>query len=313
MTAPQQQRQRPVVPVVAPIATVGLVAHAEALRNILADLGTVTVSRLVELFRQYETDPNFPAVLRLAFPEIIRPHAQAAATITAQWYNEITPASTPPATPVVDLPAERIDKTINWSLYAPTTEHPVEKPRMEASPARSGGSLGHREIKDLDHPEMTRSPGSTLTLERLSGSAKRMVFDASRHTVVDNAAITGTRWARYAQPDACAFCRVLATRTGMDSEGRNNLYTSEKSAERVVGRNGSPRGSRQIGERYHDHCRCVAVPVPPGDEYEPPDYTKQWEQDYREAFNAVPSGTTHWDNGFMKAVVAHMRANTDAA
>jgi hypothetical protein len=38
-----------------------------------------------------------------------------------------------------------------------------------------------------------------------------------------------------------------------------------------------------MGKLYHDDCNCTAVPIDPGDTYEMPDYTKQWETDYVDA------------------------------
>jgi hypothetical protein len=67
-------------------------------------------------------------VLREAFPEIVRPHAQAAAQITAQWFDELHPPSARQAEPVVDLPADRISGTIDWALHAPTKARVVEAP-----------------------------------------------------------------------------------------------------------------------------------------------------------------------------------------
>jgi hypothetical protein len=127
----QQRRPPPVVaaaPLLAPTPGVGLVGHAQALQSILSDVSTLTISQLVQLFRQYGAQPGFPAVLREAFPEIVRPHAQAAAQITAQWFDELHPLSARQAEPVVDLPADRIGGTIDWALNAPTKARVVEAP-----------------------------------------------------------------------------------------------------------------------------------------------------------------------------------------
>lgn len=244
----------------------GLAAHAAALQSLLTDLSTLTLSQLVALFRQYQGAPNFETLLRQAFPEIVLPHASAAATVTAQWYNEIDPTSSFTASPVVDLPTQRIDKTIGWALHA---------------------------------------PGNATPLDRLAGSTKRMVFDASRSTVTANVGQQGIRWARYASANACAFCRVMATKA--DSK---TLYRSEQSAVQVVGRSGRPRGTQQLGEKWHDHCRCIAVAVPDGQTYTPPDYVDKWQRDYKAAWNAVPDGTDH--KQVLPMVLAHMRKNTDA-
>lgn len=263
------------------VAAVGLAAHATALQGILADLSTLTVSQLVTLFRQYGKRSDFPQLVKTAFPQIVEPHAHAAAQITAQWYDELNPSAAFHAAPTVDLPPARMDKTVDWALYAPTEVKPTEP-------------SSHVHVYETE-------PDTSLS--RLSGSAKRMVYDASRDTVTTNASQQGVHFARYASANACAFCRLLATRTGKD------LYSSEKAATTVVGVRGRPRGTRTLGAKYHDHCRCVAVPVPDGQTYTPPDYTKQWQQDYKDARKGVREAgkTANLNN-----ILAHMRANTDA-
>ena len=49
---------------------------------------------------------------------------------------------------------------------------------------------------------------------------------------------------------------------------------------------------RSPGEKYHDHCHCIAVAVRPGKSYEPPSYVEQWEADYRRARAEAGSGKT---------------------
>lgn len=153
--------------------TTDLASHAEALQHILQDLSTITIQQLAELFRQYGDLPNFGPLLQQAFPEMIAPHTQAAALISAQWYDELSPSSNFHAAPIVDLPPARIDKTVQWALHA---------------------------------------PGDASPLDRLAGSSKRMVMDSSRTTVIGNAKTEGVSWARYASATACEFCRILATR-----------------------------------------------------------------------------------------------------
>lgn len=285
-------------------AAVDYVSHAEALQSILTDLGTVTVQQVVALFRQYSDAADFPLLLKQALPEIVRPHADAAAHITAQWYDEINPVSTFEATPVVDLVPERIDKSIDWALYA---------------------------------------PGDATPMDRVAGSSKRMVSDASRDTVISNTLEEGVRWARYASANACAFCRLLATRKGVYrteadavtvtgasvgltlSDYRNRASGNATTDELLSRRMGQTtyiggkkkgqrksrqlRGSRQAGEGYHDHCRCIAVPVRAG-VYDPPDYVDQWEQEYITARKDVRKANKPMS---AKNILAAMRANTDAS
>lgn len=112
---------------------------------------------------------------------------------------------------------------------------------------------------------LTRTPVSPLDL--LSGAMQRALFDESRNTVLDNVgAERGATWARYASANACEFCRMVAT--------RGAVYGSEESA-------------GGMGARYHDHCRCLAVPVRPGKSYDPPSYVEEWEAEYTRARKAA--------------------------
>ncbi|AKU45092.1 head maturation protease [Mycobacterium phage Quico] len=213
---------------------------AEALRQVLSDLATLNTAQLVRLWRSFSDLSGFEQVVSAALPDVVAPQITAASMVTAQWYTETAPELAYKAAPTVDpIPAERIQRTVSWAFHA---------------------------------------PGQSSPLDRLAGSTQRMVFDASRETVLENleneVAATGspfpagTRWARYASATACPFCRMLAT--------RGAVYWSKESA--------------GASTKYHDHCRCIAVPVRPGQSYEPPSYVEQWEKDYVDAVDAAKKG-----------------------
>jgi len=101
----------------------------------------------------------------------------------------------------------------------------------------------------------------------LIGSAERAVMDQSRGTILENVeAEEGATWARHASANACPFCRMLSTRL--------DVYRSEETASFLA----------------HDSCHCIAVMVRPGDEYEPPPYVAQWEEQYIQARKDAGSG-----------------------
>jgi len=104
--------------------------------------------------------------------------------------------------------------------------------------------------------------GQADPLSALIGSTDRRVFAASRDTIMFNARRERVRFARYASANACPWCRVLATREAVFSSAENAI-------------------------RGHDNCHCLAVPVRDGDSYTPPDYVKQWRQDYNDARDEV--------------------------
>lgn len=154
----------------------------------------------------------------------------------------------------------------------------------DEQPASTSGFVA--EPAELPPPEQLAANGRWALLQdaavsALQGSATRALFGQSRATVLGNVERErGARWARHASANACGFCRMLATRhTGPNT----TFYTSEEAATKVVGRYGKPRGAAKLGDKYHDHCHCVAVMVRPGQAYEPAPYVAQWERDYAQA------------------------------
>lgn len=98
-------------------------------------------------------------------------------------------------------------------------------------------------------------------LSRLEHTTQRAVFDGARTTTLENVERTGSRWARDARADACAFCRLLATRTG------KYLYKSRDTA----------------ATKVHDDCHCLPIEVVNPSDYQLPEYAQQWEDEYNKA------------------------------
>lgn len=171
-----------------------------------------------------------------AFPELAAGYSGLSADLAATWFEMSAPASPYIAVTAPPIPVERLTKTAQWSLGA-------------------SGEDG---------------------LARLDGSLQRAVFDGARDTIVLNVERTGSYWVRHARPDACGFCRLLATR----HTNRRSWYRTAQSAIDVVG----GRGKRAVGSTgYHDFCRCQAVEVRDGQEYEPPEYVQAWDDEYQKA------------------------------
>lgn len=216
----------------------------------LVDLTALTVRDLLAVLRTAQgRDAQFIRDLLVeAYPEIVGQYANAAGLLTADWYESLPGDPTFRAAAAPVLP-ERLEGTARWAAGAIFTGGKVE--------------------------------------EIVAGSAKRHVFNASRSTVIENTSREGATWARYASANACPFCRMLAT--------RSDVYTSEAAATRVGGRGSTgargkgvrTRGNQSIGSRYHDNCRCMAVPVRGGDSYSPPDFVEKWEAEYSEARKAA--------------------------
>lgn len=233
------------------------------LRSALVDLNALMVSDLAALWRAVDgQDVEFLRdALQAEVPGVVDPYLAAAGDITADWYEAQAPDLNYVARPAALVDEGQLQATARWAA----------------------GTV------------LTKSPVSPLDL--LAGSMQRALFNESRETIVDNAEVEpGARWARHASANACEFCRMVAT--------RGAVYTSESAASRVGGRGVDEstnigrrrggrargiraRGNQAIGDKYHDHCHCIAVPVRPGQSYNPPSYVEEWESEYTRARQAA--------------------------
>lgn len=185
------------------------------------------------------------AVLLQAFPEIFNPYAAASSAVSASFYEEVR-----------DLAG------VGGSFAAETLDS-VDTERWNAL------------VGAGTQPRMLEQGAANLMFQFLAGGLTSILSTMAADTVVGNAQNDPVtpRYQRIPKPGCCAFCGMLASR-GAD-------YDSEESALKVVGRGvpvgkgrgrGSkgvgrgikPRGSRAIGEKFHDHCKCRAVPIHPG-------------------------------------------------
>ena len=233
------------------------------LRSALVDLNALMVSDLAALWRAVDgQDVEFLRdALQAEVPGVVDPYLAAAGDITADWYEAQAPDLNYVARPAALVDEGQLQATARWAAGTVLTKSPV-------------------------------SP-----LELLAGSMQRALFNESRETIVENAEVEpGARWARHASANACEFCRMVAT--------RGAVYASESAASRVGGRGVDEstnigrrrggrargiraRGNQSIGDKYHDHCHCIAVPVRPGQSYNPPSYVEEWEAEYTRARKAA--------------------------
>lgn len=194
---------------------------------LLNQVGRLAQSDLDQLWRQADqlADTDFFTFVVQAFPEVVDPYHQAAGQLAADWFEQSLPASSYVARVVDPLPSEKLLASAQWALGG-------------------DGQVG---------------------LARLQGTLQRAVFDGARDTTLLNVQATGSGWARYASANACAFCRLLAT--------RGAAYRSENTA----------------ATKVHDHCSCI--PIEDRDNsYEPPDYVSAWQEEYVAARDAAGSG-----------------------
>lgn len=255
---------------------------------ILGQIGQAAAADLDTLWARAAAlaDIDFAAYIIEAFPALVDPYAALATEAATVWYE--------------DSPSE--------TDYVP---RPGPLPEAEQLLSSAAWALGASGIKGRD---------------RLQGTMQRAVYDSARLTILTNIEDegNGARWARHASSNACAFCAMMAT--------RGAVYASKAAAETVVGRGKEmsladrraraagqtrvnnrmaaggvrARGTQKLGDKYHDHCHCIAVEVRPGDSYEPPDYVDQWNEAYIKASREAPK-TGEYGALDPKAILAHMR------
>lgn len=128
----------------------------------------------------------------------------------------------------------------------------------------------------------------------LQGAMQRLVMNSYRDTMMGSAVVAKRRFARVAEPGACPFCLMLASRgavylskqqaTFVGSTGFRKHYSDGHDRGYRV-KKGRVRGSRPAGAKFHDHCRCHVVEV--ADESELPESNKWLEQAWGEATSDV--------------------------
>jgi hypothetical protein len=143
---------------------------------------------------------------------------------------------------------------------------------------------GSTEVHMAPSPETVQ-----IVHDRLDGAVGRLITNTARETTIanvkrDRAAVA---WARVTRPDACYFCRMLATRGAV----YENQFTAGRAANK-----------RFVGEgefKFHNDCHCTIEPLF-SKHYEPPAHTRADQA----LWNEVTAGLSGQDaiNAFRRAV-----------
>jgi hypothetical protein len=214
-------------------------------RFILDNLTRLAEADIQRMWRaaELQTDVEFAAYVTRAFPEIVDPYQQMAAQLGATFFEEDFPEIVKAPLLVPPLPPEQLATSAQWALGGDGVE----------------------------------------AISRMAGTAQRAIYDGERNTTALNASRNGMRWVRVARPDACAFCRLLASRAASESQ-----YNSERNAL-----------FRSNGKKYHDDCHCTASAIPRGEnamdylsttEPQFADLAAEWNNEYNKARGAAESG-----------------------
>lgn len=210
------------------------------------------------------------AVLFEAFPEVFNPYAAATSAVSASFYEEVRDAAGVKAS----FDIETLDE--------------VEAPRWNGLVG-----FGTRSLEQS---------GAALMFSLLSGGLTSVLSSVAGDTIYGNAQKERVTvgFQRVPKPGCCGFCGMLAS--------RGSTYSSEAAATGVVGRGVpveqtrgkrggqgkgiKPRGTRSIGEKFHDHCKCRAVQVYEDNYVEMQAGADKYLESYAAARNKINDGLT---------------------
>lgn len=272
----------------------------EEYARVLDDVGDLASADVVALLRALEgsTADQVRDALLEALLATIDPYSESSALLAAEAYDlaraENGVRGRYRAQPVAPVDSERVNALARWA------------------------------VDPLYVPDAGTAAWDAM-VSALLGGVQRIVADAARDTTAGNLLAdeaTGRRfYARVARPGCCAFCSMLAS--------RGAEYDSEASATSVVGRGTAitagprrrggqakgirARGSRALGQTFHDYCRCIAVASSPTTRDYLAEQQAQHDRRYLEAVDAVATAreaagmSTARGDEFMRDVLSVMR------
>lgn len=242
-----------------------MAVSASERRFILDNLTRLAEADIRAMWRlaEVQSDVEFAAYVIDAFPEVIGPYYELASQASATFFEEEFPAITQAPVIADSLPDDKLRNAARWALSA-----------------------------DGDQ-----------AISRMAGTTQRAIYDGDRNTTTQNAGRAGMSYVRVARPNACAFCRLLASRTAdgetysaagviqkIDPE-TNKPFEDGRLTTVVYGRRRS--GSKQkVGKEYHDFCHCVAKAIPRG--VDPMEYLQRSEPEAAEL-------ASRWDAEYLDA------------
>lgn len=202
-------------------------ADANRLRQAQSQVIGSAEGELSRVFRSLDLSRPASArdALLEAYPSLARNYGDMAATVSAEWYEELRRTQVGgsySAMLAAAPPAERLTRSVRWAA----------------------GSL------------FTDNPGAMLSL--LSGSMTRALGDASRDTVRTNVQRDGRAagWQRLHQPDACGFCQMLHGRGGVYK--RNTADFASHDNCRCVAAPSWDKGAPEVSVREYEMSQSMA-------------------------------------------------------
>lgn len=252
-----------------------------------ADMTAIQTLAIAELLTEAgdlaEMAPTRAAsLLRELVVDMLAIYGDEAAVEAADFYDELREAAVTGAVTAFaaqlapDLPTDEVQEALSWPLA----------------------------------PLFADVPDPATALTRTAGELGSLVGMMGQNTISGSAAVdpVGTRYARHASANACAFCQLMATRGAKFRTEESALYVVGEIDPRNGGTRRGPRGTQPLGEKYHDFCKCIVVPVFPGDQLEEAPYVADWRENYEAAAKAAGGPT----KANLPAILAGMRERSGA-
>ena len=195
------------------------------------------------------TDPDAARdALQAELPTLISVWGEAAATVAAEYFEELIDAPAVLADPV---DSEVVEGMVGWAvgpLYGELA------PRVDEN--------GEPVLDDSGEPIVDKIPPDPAKAQRnILGASQRHIQDTGRNTIRYSAENTpGVGWARVLRGEEnCAWCVVMAS--------RGAVFQSRQTASMVSSKDPIAAAAHLT----HNHCDCDILPIRDDSDY-PPGY-----------------------------------------
>lgn len=199
-----------------------MATQPDEVRTSLTVVTTVAAAEVVASAEPAQSAEELRALLFVAAPILIGDYSDGTAALALEWYEELREVASPRRT-FTPEPIRLVTDDYIRSVIAATTE------------ALAGSTTE-------TFPELKKT-----VLELVGASVPEIVADGFRDTMTTNAINdpASAGWLRFARPNACKFCKMLAA--------KGAVFT-EKTARFAA------HGAVVGGKRKGGDCMCIAGP-----------------------------------------------------
>lgn len=266
-------------------------AEVDNFQRLLATLSGRAVEAVTQLWNKL-IDADFETrwkALQVAYPSVVDPFMAASGTLSAEWYASLNPGAAFAVETAPPIPAKALNANVGWALTQPDVlsalTGAVERQIFNVSRETIISNVEREGVKYARHAsanacafcQMLATRGAVYASEaaatRVVGRGKDLTLGERRM----RASTAGLPWRpRFTNPaefgPGAAIDETAVSLGGRKRRGKRGRF--------LAGGSGQTRGEQKLGDKYHDNCHCIAVPVRDGDSYEAPDYVNTWEQNY---------------------------------